>query len=156
MSNFWGAVHLRRDLPRFSSIFVLDVFMIAILAQKNVPLNYKYSYICINPMKSYYNMDKVYKINENTPFRYVTDYFKYYRLEDGTHILYQSLFIEEFPDSTDYETINNYIYEELAPECEGIVDCGDYWEVQHILDMEIDDQTREIAREILTNAEENL
>lgn len=107
-------------------------------------------------MKSYYNMDKVFKINENTPFRYVTDYFKYYRLEDGTHILYQSLFIEEFPDSADYETINNYIYEELSTECEGIVDCGDYWEVQHILDREIDDQTREIAREILTIAEENL
>lgn len=98
-------------------------------------------------------MDKVYKINANTPFKYVTDYFKYYRLEDGTHILYKSLDITEFPDGTDFKTINDFIYEETEPECKSIKDCGDYWEIEWILD-DWDEDTKEIAKEILNAGEE--
>lgn len=97
-------------------------------------------------------MEKINKINEQTPFKYDAGYFKYYRLEDGTHIVYQSLFIEEYPSGTDYETINNHIYEDLEIECESIVDCGDYWEIKHILDC--DEDAKEVIREILTTAEE--
>lgn len=98
-------------------------------------------------------MDKVYKINANTPFRYVTDYFKYYRLEDGTHILYKSLDITEFPDGTDFKTINDFIYEETEPECKSIKDCGEFWEIEWILD-DWDEDTKEIAKEILNAAED--
>jgi hypothetical protein len=73
---------------------------------------------------------RIEKITLNTPDKYVVDdYLKYYRLADEHIVIIDNSFGEVFPINTDYEAINNHIFETWdTVSCYNVEDRGDYWE----------------------------
>lgn len=70
------------------------------------------------------------KITPNTPNKYIVgDFLKYYRLADEHIVIIDNSYGEVFPINTDYEAINNHIFDTWGTiSCYNVEDRGEYWE----------------------------
>lgn len=72
---------------------------------------------------------KINKITSNTPNKYIVgDYLKYYRVDNEHIVIVDDTLAKVFSES-DYEAINNHIFDTLYNSCcYDLEDKGEYWE----------------------------
>ena len=101
------------------------------------------------------------KITPNTPNKYiVVDYLKYYRVDNEHIVIIEETLAKVFPIETDFEIINNHIFETWDTICcYNVVDRGDYWEFIETEEEEDDEDDYDVelkmvrVREVMRIAE---